>query len=425
MGAARALALAGLLGSGLVVISGGSTAATPVPSPALPGTAVANTATVADTPVPWCSPGATRPCLAGATRNGVDVRTLAAWDVQALTFAVPGDPSRNLLWSVTKDGSYDLGAAARDDTWRFVFDMGTFVPRVVTGKGRDVGTVRRRLGDGTYRLTVRATPVRVSGQCDQSVWPWVCEEWADNPDPVENQQWEGTLNGLVSDNAQWTDTAQREASYGLDHWTNIAATDVPPLVVYDAARDASMLVVNLANRHFLQDGSTVFRGRSELRIPNAFLREAYGVPNPATMTGSSLATSVSGTGAGVVDVYQEPSGTAMRVDVRNMTFSLRALRVRRGVIVPTRPTELRSKRVAVHRGRVAFTAAKPRGAKVTGYRARCRVVRGTHVVRGTSDRSPVVVRRLKKGRAYRCTVRALSRAGAGPWSKAVRLRARP
>jgi hypothetical protein len=408
MRAVRILAVVGLVAAGLATVgtTGGATAA--------------GATTVSSSELGWCATSAA-PCIASATRDGAAVTPSdPSWGVGGTTSRMSG--SRYVTFHVTSKTDpepFQLGPDALDDRWVITVDTGTLVPRVVTGRGKDVTTRRKANGDGTYRLTVRATPVVVVEDCNTSAWPWTCDETA-------RKEWVGYLDGQVTDYGAWTDAAQRNAMYGMDYWTNISVTSVPPEIVPDPTSGEEMLLIRMAAPHFRTDGKMLFRGSSELRIPNAFLKETYGIPNPATMTGVSLAPAVSG-GVGTVRVTQAASGDAMLVDVDDVTFSTRVLRVRRGTIVPTRPTNARAVRVAQGRGRVAFTESRPRGAKVTGYRARCVAVRGAHVVTATrrEPASPVVVRGLRSGRAYDCKVRATSRAGAGPWSQTVRMRARP
>jgi hypothetical protein len=404
----RMLAIAALVGSGLVTV--GTTT----------GVAAAGPTTIPSTELGWCATSPA-PCIVSATRDGSTVSASdPSWDVAGTSFTLNG--SRTISFHVARKSGpdpFELGPDALDDRWVITLDTGTIVPRVVTGHGKDATTGRTPDGDGTYHLTVGATPVVVVEDCDTSVWPWTC-------DGTATKERIGYLDGQVTDYGAWTDAAQRRSMYGLDYWTNITVTSVPPEIVPDPASGEEMLLIRMAAPHFRTDGTTLFRGSSELRIPNAFLKETYGIPNPATMTGVSLAPAVSG-GVGTIRVFPSAAGDAMLVDVDDVTFSTRVLRVRRGTIVPTRPTKARAVRVAPHRGKVAFAKSRARGAKVTGYRARCVAVRGTHVVTATKTvpRSPVVVRKLRSGKAYACKVRATSRAGAGPWSGTVRMRARP
>lgn len=437
MRAARALVVIGLFLSALV----GGTAAI--------GGSTASADTIPSTPVPWCSDDPAPPCFLTGTHDGVTMKGHPNWSLSGQSFTLQGAKEISFMVEYDADGlggsfpSADLGFGALDDAFVIRIDTGATVPRLVTGKGTGVTTNRVDDGDGTYQVQITAQPVTVSGQCDQSAWPWTCWEWATWPDASENGQWDGYLDGQISDFGQWTDVAQREATYGMDYWTNVAATDIPPQVREDPANPGFyFLQVNLANRRFYEDGVTLVQGTGRMRIPNSFLQMAYGIPNPATMTGSSLVGTLSGSGSGTVAVYQNPSGTAMMVDFDAVGFpaattphakaaqaaatsSVRALRVKRGTIVPTRPRDVHAKRVTARRGKVLFDPASPRGARITGYQARCVRLNGTGPVVARASGSPVVVTGLARGRAYDCRVRATSKAGPGSWSSRVRLRATP
>jgi hypothetical protein len=236
----------------------------------------------------------------------------------------------------------------------------------------------------------------------------------------------------------------------MDYFNNIAFTEVPPQIV--SPSDPSLppfLLVNTANRRYLADGSTLVDGHVEMRIPNQFLRDVYGVPNPATMTSSGV--TVTGDGGATVDVFQETGGDAMIVHISGLHFpdvsgspapvagvapgssptlattkkSLRHLKYKVGTITPTRPQNVHAKRVARHRAKIKFDPAQSRGAKVTGYVVRCVMRHSSVVVKVKGKDSPIVVKGLRAGRAYDCQVRAKSKAGHGKWSAPVKLRASP
>lgn len=404
----------------LVTLALLSVAATAVATVGVSQPTPASAGTIPSTDVTWCSGTPTYPCVAGLSIDGTPVTSSDLhWSFVATTFELDG--ATELSFTLQRDGSYALGPDTLDDS--VVVDLKTgagFLPRVVTGKGHDVEVVRSAPA-GVNEVVVTGSPVLVSGQCDQSSWPWVCPEYTgSNPD--YDAEWDGYFSVDVSDNGQWTDASQRAAFDGMNYFTNVAATDIPPQVVPDGSGN-DYLQINLANRHFRSDGTTVVHGHGELRIPNAFLREVYGVPNPASMTTAGLNPTLSGPGAGTLTVTQEAGGDAMLVTYDGVTFSKRVLKVKRGVITPTRPRPVRAVRTTAARGRVVFNAAQPRGAKVTGYAVRCVPVHGT-VVRGSGKRSPVVVSGMK-ARAYACRVRATSKAGPGAWSRGVRMPARP
>ncbi len=378
---------------------------------------------VASTEVTWCDPVTpTPPCIASATLNGTDLHTLGpTWTISGQASTING--SQEVSIALMHDGDYELGAGSLDDVVVVNLRTGGLVPRLVSGKGRDTSVERGGSGSA-QEVAVTGTPVVVSGQCDQSVWPWVCPEWT-GTDPENDREWVGTFGFVVSDYGAWTDATQREAFYGMNYFTNVAATSVPPEIVNDPTTGADMLLVRLANRHYRSDLTTVVHGHGELRIPNAFLREVYGIPNPALMTGSSLSPSLSGGEPGTLTSTQETGHQAMLVTYDNVEFSARKLRVRTGTITPTRPTQVSATRTARHRGFVDFDPAKVRGAKVTKYVGRCvATTRGDHVVRASS-KNIVRFRGLHKGTAYDCKVRAKSKAGPSKWSKPARMPRRP
>lgn len=361
----------------------------------------------------WCAAPTAPPCVVSATRNGSTVNEASTdYDIQLSPLSSGG--SNEVLWNVWNEtaGSYDLGSAALADTWVVTIDVGAFTPRVVFTRGEDVEIVR-----SGSQVTITAHPISPTDGCDTSSWPWTCSSTATN-------QWDGYLDGHITDYGAWEDVPQREAMNGMNYNTNIDAVSLPPEIEEDPATGQQRLLIRLANSHFRTNGTTVFLGFGHLRIPNLFLRRVYGIDDPSTLTGTGLAPSVSGgAGGGTITVTQEPGDTAMLVDFEGMTFSTRLIRIRRGIITPSRPRALRAKRVSAHRGTLRFDLARPRGSKITGYRGRCASRSDVEAVTGL--KSPLVVAGLMPGVAYSCSVRARAKAGAGKWSTSDRLAANP
>jgi hypothetical protein len=367
---------------------------------ALPGTPAGAIESV------WCTEDPSPPCIESATVNGTPVTPSdSTWS----PYVYPHNDGnfRYANWGVSQISTNELGAGSLDDSWILTFDVGTMIPRVAFMRGANGDTIRTDDGDGTYHVTVKGRPVIVSAGCDQSMSPTYCPETAE-------QEWVGYLDGQLTNYGGWDPAVQREAMYGMNFYTNIDATELPPQVAHDSETNSDYLVINLASPHFRADGATLVHGFFHMEIPNAFLRETYGVDAPATMTSSGLAPTI---GSGTVTVAQSADESSMLVDAADITFSRRTLRVKRGVITPTRPTDVRATRTAAHRGRVGFDAAKARGSRITGYKARCEARRGDHVVTARADSSPVVVTDLHDGVGYDCQVRAGSRAGPGRWSE--------
>jgi hypothetical protein len=351
---------------------------------------------------------ASTPEVVSKTRNGS--ADLGGFDV--MVGCDKFDGSQNVSWNVTGPGGFDLGSAALDDTWKIKIRTGSVVPRVTAAHGAGVTVTRTQDDSDRWHVEITAKPVLLLGECDQGSWPWTCPHTA-------TQQWDGYLDGQITDYGSWEDAEQRAAFFGMDYSSNISAGSIPPEVVNDPDSDAQMIRLLLANPHYTKDGA-LFRGFARVRIPNAFLKAVYEIDAPATLTSAGLSPDLSGSGAGTVTVAD--TGTALVVDARGMTFSARSIKVHRGTIVPTRPTNVAAKRTGATTAKLTFKAATARGSKVTGHLARCVARTGTHVV---TDReyngTPQYLSGLRRGVAYDCTVRGTSKAGPGTKSVVVRV----
>ena len=238
----------------------------------------------------------------------------------------------------------------------------------------------------------------VNDECDVSSWPWECPSTAG-----ANVT---TFQGDISDFEQWTDSSQWPDFNGMDMWTNIEESDIPPQIIGDPLT----IKVDLANSHMLAGASAPFQGFFHIVIPNRFLHD-MGIDDPATLDPAGISTSI---GSGTVVVTPGPGST--RIDATGITFSPRSLKLKRGTITPTRVAIKHATRSG-HRVRLVFAKATPRGSRIMGYQARCSTKH--HMTRTVSGKdSPLVVRQLAAGVGYSCEVRARAKAGYGRWSEA-------
>ncbi len=314
--------------------------------------------------------------------------------------------STEFLWSVEDRATgADLGSSALAQDWAIEWDTGLVPPRVSFVRGGEADVVRTETA-GTHSIEITSSPAYAANNadCDQSSSPWECPDFP-------GAEFAAYLAGQVTDYGSWDDVPQREAFYGMDFATNVALTSIPPEIVGDPATGASQLRVPLASHHFLGNGTTVFEGRAEVRIPNEFLKTVYGIDDPASLTSAGLATS--GAGGGTVIVSQEPGREAMLVEISGVTFSQRNVKIKRGKITPSAPRELEASRASPKRAKLAFEASLPRGSQVRGYEARCKPRGRASTEVATAGRSPLVVSGLRGGTAYDCSVRADSKAGLG------------
>jgi hypothetical protein len=403
--------------------------------------AVAPTQAAPLTPMPTCGPSVPKPCVVSFTRNG----STSTGDFSLAAYSIADGDEREVSLDLDKaggdNGGADLGAAARSDVFSVTIDMGSWVPRIAVGKARDVEVTRTRTGGG-YQVTVTGRPILLSGQCDQSVWPWRCPEAdvvVDDPAYFNNVQWDGLWSVDISDAGYIDGVARRNSMYGLNYFHNFAASAIPPSVQFgEGPDDPSRIVIDIANRRYLDDLSTLVIGRAELRIPDSFLSVGYGITDPASMTGKGV--SVSGPGsAATTSVTHDDTGGALDIVIDNVTFpdimvadgelraaarsSAKRLKIERGIVTPTKGKVSFTDRSSPAKGVVGAKKSKARGAKITGYQASCKA--GKVTVTGKSKTRRIVLTGLAAGRAYECKVRALSKAGPGGYSKPVRLAARP
>jgi hypothetical protein len=268
-------------------------------------------------------------------------------------------------------------------------------------------------GDGTYHVRYTAKPILYTYGCDtaSSSWPWPCTSVATDE--------EVKLSVEVQD---------RTDEFALFHSAQ-SPQGVNGIFLETAIDGSRYLSSEMVNSHFRAAplSAEVYEGEARFRMPYGMLRDSFGVPDPSTMVASSLAGTVNGsTTAATFTVFHDPDGGGMFVDITDLTFSKKVIRVKRGVIVPKRPTSLVATRLGAHTGKVKYALAQPRGAKPTGYIVRC-VSAGGHV--RTNDKatntSPIYIGGLRQGVAYTCKVRAKSKAGPGTWSLGIRMPARP
>jgi hypothetical protein len=282
------------------------------------------------------------------------------------------------------------------DTWTFNINTGSTAPSTTFSRGRNVEVTRG--GTATsHTLQVQMQPVRMAyGACNSSGGcPGLPTTLAT-----------GYLEGWVNDLSYVTDPGYAAAQRGFDLATNADWASTPPQLDFDT----NSIVLDVANAHFEPDGTTVFVGEAEFRLPNAMLSGLYGVDDPASLTASAFRVS---TGSGPAPTITVVVGTGeVNVDIDNMTFSKRKLKIT-GDMRPRAPRNVTVRRTGRTTATLRFLKALPRGSKVRGYRVTCSS-RG-RIVRKSAVGSPVRLTGLSTS-LWRCNVRATSRAGLGRWA---------
>jgi hypothetical protein len=361
----------------------------------------------------WCSAHPTLdPCIVSATYDGNPLLdTDPNFDVFAINNKVGG--AKEVLWSVqpTNGGPPDLSAEI-GHTFSVTIKT-SVVPRVVDGFGTSMTYTRSGPSSGKYMVTITGQPVEVSDQSN-------CTFPAGGPTCTGNAPGSNAiLQGEIDD---YNYTAYNGPSYpagfvqsfdGMDMYTNIAETGLPPNIIQSGGLNE--LELDLADYHFEHDGTTRVHGDFYLRIPAAFLSTFWGINDPSTLATDGLNASV-GAGGGTLAVTVEPGNTGVQVQITGLTFSRRKLSIKLGKVTPRAPTHITVKRLGSTSARVTFRLAKPRGQKVKGYQLRCGPTYYGTAITAKSKHSPLTVTGLGPV-PYKCTLRARSKAGYGARSR--------
>jgi hypothetical protein len=345
----------------------------------------------------WCSQ-VPAPCIVSATVNSHPVTDDdPTWYIYLGTYSFNGSSNINVNVGQDADGTFDLGTSATSDVWSIVVNVGSVVPRVTYVTGNYV-TITRPTGSNTD-MTITGDPVTVDNNdnCNFSGSLPTCPETNDEPSQT-------LFNAEIGDyNLNEYTSAQIASFYGMNMYSNIDETGLPPEIQQNSSGD-NELVVQLANQHYYGDNTTVFTGYFHLFIPYNFMQQVWGITDPSTIATDGLSGSV---GGGTVTVTDETGG--LEIDASGITFTRRTLVIRASSrLVPARPTDLHAKRIG-NTARITFHKSKARGSRITGYEVSCTA---KHWARRTahSTKSPLTVHGLG-ATGYVCAVRARSKAG--------------
>lgn len=383
--AAALVTLAGLA----VPLVGASAQATPAQSGPYPGA--------------WCDHQAP-PCVVSATRNAVPISENDPTYVVSVTgYKQSGEFLAT--WNIADYqilGTYaTLAPADAAVPFSVTVDFGAHPPRVVDEYAGNVSVAKNyNTATGTWDVTVSGTAVLQGVNNDCNAITFTC--------PYNDSNTVVTFQGDIGDWQQWSDSAQWNDFGGLDQWTNVEETAIPPQIT----GNPFTITEQLGNSHELNGQE--FQGFWDAVLPNAFLVD-MGINDPSTLTSAGISASV---GTGTVTVTPGPTST--EIAITGITFSRRTVHIKRGTITPNAPTGLRTRRASARVASLTFHAARPRGSRVRSYEARCRAA--NHTTRyGIGSRSPLKVTSLTRGVSYVCQVRAKAAVGYGPWSRGSKL----
>jgi hypothetical protein len=342
------------------------------------------------------------PCVVSVKKDGAAIPYNAASGgsddlVVARHYHVPGDPTvRFNFWISAPDGSFTLDTTRR---YEVALNLGAVYPGETFARGHDVKVDRTVVG-GHNIVTFTQNPVRMAD--DSCTGAGVCSMTASRTST-------GYLDGWIDDLRYISAAADRAAIRGFDLASNVDWVS-SPLELNDSTNS---IFLRVANSHFEEDGTTPFIGSAEFKLPFPMLRRLYEVDDPASLTPAAF--SVAGAGSvATSEVVVDATGHTVHVQLEGLTFSRRRLQIH-GDTRPSRPLNVVAVRKTSTRGRISFSPATPRGSRIRDYKATCRYdSRSAHwVAWSIAPGSPIVIRGLRPGLRYRCTVRARSLAGLG------------
>jgi len=350
----------------------------------------------------WCGTQAP-PCVVSATRNGVAITQSDPTYAVSAAGSLQSNGEFLTQWGiddVNVPGAYaSLAPTDVGVPFSITVDVGAHPPRVVDEYAGGVSVTDTQVGNA-WDVTVSGDAVLQGVNADCNAVAWTC--------PFDETNTIVAFQGEIGDWQQWADSAQWNDFNGLDQWTNVELTEIPPQIT----GSPFTITEELGNSHELN--GDVFDGFWYGVLPNAFLVD-MGINDPSTLTSIGISASV---GTGTVTVIPGPTST--EIEITGITFSPRMVHIKRGNITPRAPTGVTTRRASATVGYLAFHAARPRGSRVLSYQGRC--VAAHHPTRyGTASRSPVKVTSLTKGVSYVCQVRARASVGYGPWSPGHKL----
>jgi hypothetical protein len=355
-------------------------------------------------------------CIISITKNGVpvppvDYGTPGVYDNPYVDLIGPGDVRFGLTQTTVSavDPPVDSGSVAPGDTYVYRINAGSIDPVEMYGTVRDTDMSFGGNATTGHTITLTFKPAPVAWMFEPG-GPAICsydggcggETW------VADYHYDGFVTGYVTDDAT-SGLGASEIADRLGYIQSYNAQDAYPF--YDI--DTNTLEIRMANAHF-KTPSEVAVGFYDTFLPNAYLVNDLSVPDPASLSATSLSVVRAGSTDPVTyTLTHEPGG--IRIHISGITFSRARYKIHPKPTAPGVPRWGSVHRLSHHAVRVAFRRPLANGGKpITSYDARCR--RGTgawHAASGAS--SPLVVRNVPR-RPVTCQVRAVNRIGHGRWS---------
>jgi hypothetical protein len=356
-------------------------------------------------------------CIVSVTKDGVDVPpvdcgTPGNYDTPYVDLIGAGDVRFGVDNTPVDGGgcSGETGDIDPGHTWVFTVNTGAIDPNEMYGNVRDTDLSfgGNDATGHTFTLTFEPAPIawRILDLSFSCSYDGGCGDDTTLADTVDN----GFVTGYVTDDASsGLGAAEIADRHGL-----VASYNAQDAYTYYDS-DTNTLEVRMANPHLKAPGVPA-TGYFDTVLPNAYLIDVLGVPDPSTLSGGSLTVVRAGSSTSVPFTVTHESG-GVRIHIGGISFSRPRYKIHPKPTAPGVPRWGSVRRTGAHAVRVRFRAPRADGGKaVQGYQARCRHgSRPWHAARSAS--SPVSVGDLPSG-TISCQVRARNTIGWGHWNKA-------
>jgi hypothetical protein len=302
------------------------------------------------------------------------------------------------------------GSVGPDHTWVFEVNTGNIDPNEMYGNVRntDLSFGGNATSGHTFTLTFKPSPIAWKLTGFSCTYDGGCGDDTTVADTV----YPGFVTGYVTDDASsGLGAAEIADRHGL-----VASYNAQDAYTFYNV-DTNTLEVRMANPHLASTGpDVVATGYYDTVLPNAYLIDVLGVPDPSSLTGGSLTVVRAGSSTSVPFTVTHETG-GVRIHIAGITFSRPRYKIHPKPTAPGTPRWGSVQRVSRHAVKVSFRKPRADGGKpISGYAARCRHGAGAwHSARAAH--SPITVSGLPTGRIS-CQVRAKNSIGWGHWCKA-------
>jgi len=299
-------------------------------------------------------------------------------------------------------------------TWEFKVDTGSYVPRELNLKGRNVEFTKGGDSISGYWFIVKLNPTPIAWRFFDDTF--TCDMTSCGTDTTvadfSSDEGMGYSDGYVTDLAD-SDLSTRYvyARTGYYMASNAQYQGEP---YYDA--ETNSIVVELANPHLKAVGVQA-KGYFETFLPNSYLVSQLGVPDPASLTGGSFTVTRLGTTT-TTPFALTNTGDGVRIKVDDIGFSRPKYRVKPKPRVPGKPRLTGVLKVPGAAKSYFKAPLADGGPNINLYQAACRKSTAVPFTFKTGTSSPITVTSLPPGTVY-CQVRARNSVGWGPWGKAA------